>query len=555
MTALAAGELRQKFEDAVNRNDFPAFNDTYRKFLSEYPAFNKALSATPTELAAYSAIFGRTGFFLKQTNDAEAKDLLTSGRAASKVFDKLSIAERLGFLKVLQAKIKLHEQEIALVISADTGKPVELSDKEMAKGAEWFDFAAKEAEAQVGPKGDDAFKTLSRPLGVAQVIGAYNYPYALAIGGIVGGLVAGNGVIISAPLKAPNWVFPFMAAVKEAVEDFSAQAKTEGKPWADAFAANASGLVQYSVGVNRMLTAEADLVHFVGGDVTGNIIRKSRGNKPTILEMGGSNVAVVMESVLGVETAADVSKKIYDGFVPATGQRCTAPRMLCAETGAEAVVEALGKLIAEGDHKIGNTFSKGTKMGPLVDRGAHQKMVEAIALAEELGATVYGSLKVNSNEIPQAVNENSFWVKPVMIDWGKIDFTDAKKAERIQAVLKEEIFGPLLHVLPRVNGLDAAIATTNTYDSHGLAGAIFTGNKEDAERYATGVRVTSITVNDGPKDRSPHGPHGHPGLAPIGGRHHFNLYASETVIAAPKPKPAAEQKPAAAAAAPLKPAA
>lgn len=537
MTALAAGELRQKFEDAVNRNDFPAFNDQYRKFLAEFPAFNKSVSPTPTELAAHSAIFGRTGFFLKQTNDADAKRLLDDGHVAGKVFAGLTVAERLEFLKVLQEKIKSHEQEIGLVISADTGKPIELSEKEMAKGAEWFDFAYREAEAQIGPKTDGNLKITSRPLGVSQIIGAYNYPYALAIGGIVGSLAAGNSVVVSAPLKAPNWVFPFMSAVNEAVTEFTSAARAAGKPWADDLAKSAGGLVQYSVGVNRILTAEVDLVHFVGGDVTGNIIRKSRGNKPTILEMGGSNVAVIMDSALDGATAADdIAKKIYDGFAPATGQRCTAPRMLCVEEGAEAVVEALGKLVASGDHHLGNPFSKGTKMGPLVDRGAHQKMVEAIALAQEVGAKVYGDMKTSPSEVPEALNENSFWVKPVVIDWGRADFSDAKTAERIKAVLGDEIFGPLVHVLPRIKGIDAAIATTNAYDTHGLAGAIFTNKDEDVERYAAGVSVTSITVNDGPKDRSPFGPHGHPGLQTIGGSHHFNLYASERVVALPKPK-------------------
>ncbi len=540
MTALAAGELRQKFEDAVHRNDFPSFNTQYREFLGQYPSFNKSYSAAPTELAVHSAIFGRTAFFLKQTNDAEAQALLTGGRAAGKVFGTLPVAERLEFLKLLQDKIKNHAEEIGIVISADTGKPIELSEKEMAKGAEWFDFAFKEAEAQIGPKGDEFMKVTSRPLGVAQIIGAYNYPYALAIGGIVGALAAGNGVIVSAPLKAPNWVFPFMEAVKEASAEFAANATAAGKPWAAGFAAEAANLVQFSVGVNRNLTAEADLVHFVGGDVTGNIISKSRGLKPTILEMGGSNVAVVMESAAtdaaGVQ---EVVKKIYEGFAPATGQRCTAPRMLCVEEGAEAVVTELGKLIADGDHHIGNPFSKGVKMGPLVDRGARQKMEEAITLANELGAKVYGSMGVNSNDIPQSLNENSFWVKPIVIDWASVDFTDAKKAERVKAVLGEEIFGPLVHVLPRVKGIDAAIATTNKYDTHGLAGAIFTANMDDVAAYSAGIRVTSLTVNEGPKDRSPFGPHGHPGLATIGGKTHFNLYANETVVALPKPKPKA----------------
>lgn len=100
----------------------------------------------------------------------------------------------------------------------------------------------------------------------------------------------------------------------------------------------------------------------------------------------------------------------------------------------------------------------------------------------------------------------------------------------------EEIFGPLIHVVPRVTNLDAAIAFTQKHDTHGLAGAIFSGDAAEVEKYAAGVRATSLTVNEGPKDRSPFGPHGHPGLRTIGGGSHFTLYASESVVVMPKPK-------------------
>jgi aldehyde dehydrogenase (NAD+) len=538
MTTAVAGDLTKKFEQAVNQNDFEAFRTEYKNFLSQYPSFNSAFSSTPTDLPVYSAIFGRTCFYLKQTNDNQAADLLKDGRAASEVFGRLSIAERLDFLKILQEKIKLHEQEIGTVITADTGKPADLSVKEMVKGAEWFDYAYQDAERQIGPRGPFESKPVSYPLGVAQIIGAYNYPYALAIGGIVGALTAGNGVIVSAPLKAPNWVFPFMQAVDEAVQDYAAKAKADGKAWAGAFDKVGKGLVQIGVGVNRSLTAEADVVHFVGGDVTGSMIAKSRGTKPTILEMGGSNVVAVMASALDHPGAVEeIRDLIYGGFGPATGQRCTAPRMLIAEPGAEEVIKALGKFVAEGDHHIGNSFAKGTKMGPLVDRGARQKMEEAIELAKELGATVYGGGPVKG--VPSTSNENSFWVSPVMIDWSTANTSKPEDAERLRKLLGEEIFGPLLHVAPRINGIDEAIAFTNKFDTHGLAGAIFSSDEAEIRKYAANVRVTSMTANEAPKDRSPYGPHGHPGLRTIGGAAHFNLYTSERVLVMPKAKPAA----------------
>ncbi len=534
--ASAVDNVTEILKNAIDQNDFETFRSTYRAFLSQFPAFNKSFSGGPAEVKVLSAIFGRTCFYLRQTSDTQATQLLTDSRAASKIFGSLSIAERLAFLKVLQEKIAKYQAEIELVITADTGKPTELSKGEMTKGSEWFDYAAQKAEEQIGKKAAGKQMLATKPLGAVQVIGAYNYPYALTIGGIIGALVTGNGVIISAPLKAPNWIFPFMQAAREAVEEFAGQAIAAGKPWAEAFASNANGLIQFSIGVNSNLTSNVDLVHFVGSNKVGEIISKSRGLKRNILEMGGSNIGVVMNSALDAKSADEIALALYKGFGPATGQRCTAPRILAVQEGAaDTVVKALGRIIAESDHHIGNPLTAGTKMGPLVDSGAHQKMGAAIELAHELGATVYGDLNVNSNIVPQARDENSYWVKPVVIDWSTVDMTDPVKAERVNKVLADEIFGPLVHVAPRIKTIDDAIALQKKLDVNGLAGCIFTNSQEELDRYASNVEVTSLTVNDGPKDRSPWGPHGHPKLDTIGGVDHFARYVSNNTVYQEKP--------------------
>jgi aldehyde dehydrogenase (NAD+) len=529
----ATKATQQKMEAAIENKDFPAFNSAYMEFLKQFDSFNQSLSAGPTQVQSHNAIFGRKGFFLQQTNNEQAKQLLANARAASKVMESVPLADRLEFLGILEEKITKYQEAIMTTITADTGKPIELSKGEMSKGKEWFDYARDEVEKQLGQKHVGKIANRMRPQGAVQVIGAYNYPYALAIGGIVGSLAAGNGAIVSAPLKAPNWVFPFMQAAREAVQEFADKAKSEGKPYADELTKNISNLIQYSVGVNTNLTSEADVVHFVGGDTVGEIIRNSRGRKTTILEMGGSNVITIMKSALNNAPAEKIADTIYAGFGPATGQRCTAPRFLCVQNGAEAVAEALKSKCDVGPKpdEIGNPFKQGIKMGPLVDRGAHQKMKEAIALAKELGATVHGRLEVSNNIVPLASAEDSYWVNPIVIDWSGVDITNAENARKLNDCFKDEIFGPLVHIVHPVQTLDQAIATTKHLDSHGLAAAIFTNDPQDVEHYAHEVSVTSLAVNGAPKDQSPRGPHGHPGLATIGGDSHFGLYSSRAAIA------------------------
>lgn len=544
MAALDVTEIHERLEKAVTENNFHDFRSSYLRLLSRNYAFQESLADGPSEVPVRDSIFGSNVFYLKQTNDEQGDKILTQGRAASSVWGAMPLSERLDFLKVLQKKLEEHAQEIMLVITSDTGKPIDLSQQEMGKGNEWFQYAYDEAENQIGDKVGRQQKISTRPLGAAQIIGAYNYPYALAIGGIIGALTTGNGVVVSAPLKAPNWVFPFMQAAREAVEEFSAMAIREEKPWAGDFAKISRNLIQYSVGVNRKLTANADVVHFVGSDNTGNMIANSRKGKKTILEMGGTNVVAVMASAIGnVGTPEAIAKTIYDGFGPATGQRCTAPRILYVEQGAEEVVHHLTRICAEAKHQIGNPYTKGVKVGPLVDGGAHQGMVQAIALAEELGADVHGKLKVSDAVMPQAHNGNSFWVNPIVIDWRNVNMEVSDNRARVDARVREEIFGPLLNVVHSVKDLGEAIAKTNKLDSHGLAGAIFTANENDVDRYQSGTNITSITVNGAPKDRSPWGPHGHPGLDVIGGPTHFGLYGKRVTVAgvaqAAKPVPSA----------------
>lgn len=517
---------QKALEIAIDNKDFTAFSTRYKEFLAQFDAFRESHSNSPTDVQCDNPIFGKKGFFLKQTNDDQAAKLLVNARAASHVMAEIPIEDRLALIALLERKIEKYQDAIITTISADTGKPVDLSKGEMGKGKEWFDFARERVSNQIGTKHVKNLTNRYKPLGASQVIGAFNYPYALAIGGLVGSIAAGNGVIVASPMKSPNWVFPFMQAAKEAVNEFVETARAGGKPYAEALAKQADGLIQYNIGVNKMLTKDVDVVHFVGSDTVGEMIRASRGSKRTVLEMGGSNVVTVMESAKTPQMPAEkIAETIFNGFGPATGQRCTAPRFLCVQKGASDVTEALKNICKHGlpgsnaanPFNIGNPFKSGIQMGPMVDRNSHQAMKQAIELAHTLGAEVSGNIDVNNNIVPLAGAEGSYWVNPIVIDWSDV-MKDAKKAA-------------LVHIVQQVDTLDEAIAVTKKLDTHGLAAALFTGDPEDVVNYGAEVSVTSLAVNLAPKDQSPNGPHGHPGLATIGGDDHFSLYAQKSTVA------------------------
>lgn len=516
--------------EAVEQCDFDSFNTRYINFLRSFEAFHTAYSEEPTAVPVENVIFGKRSFYLHPTTDAHAKLLLANARAASDAFAVLSISERLRFLNFLEQAIVKYQDAIMTTITADMGKPLDLSRGEITKGTEWFEYARAQAEVQLGPKQVGKLINDTKPVGCVQVISAYNYPLALSIGGLVGALAAGNGVIVSAPMKAPNWVFPFMSAVEEAKTAFFAEARAEAKPWVDALEQHADGLIQHSIGVNAHLTTNADIVHFVGSDLVGNQIRVARNGKPTLLEISGSNVVTVMKSALSASSADAIANVIYGGFGPATGQRCTAPRILCVQKGAEGVAHALSDVCAKGPAStdIGNPFRPGVKIGPLVDKIAYYKMHDAIALAKTLGATVHGVMRVSEQKMPLAAFADACWVNPIAIDWSTADMTKEDAQELMETCLRDEIFGPLLHILPAVDTVQDAAVVIATLDSHRLAAALFSSDTDEVNTFLSQVTVTSIAINGPPKDYSPWGSHGHPGAQTIGGATHFYLYASQT---------------------------
>lgn len=528
---LNTQQVSQTLGEAVDSNDLEAFTSTYIAFLKQYPSFNSFYSATPTGARVTNTIFGRKTFFLHVTDDNEADQILDKGRKAKDVFSELPLEERLAFLEILKKKIDEHQKEIELVISADTGKPLDNAAKEMGKGGDWFTFAKGEAPKQLGIHKKDNQILSTQSAGMTQVIGAFNYPYALAIGGIVGALAGGGSVVVASPEKAPNWVFPFRQAADEAVDEF---VKTVGKDLSgEQKQALQEGLIQNSNGRNDKLTQAVDIVHFVGGDQTGKAIEKQRLGKRTILEMGGGNHIVVMRSALEQNDPEKIAKEIYDGFAQATGQRCTAPRVLCVEQGAEKIIDAIEKTCDEGPGiELGNPFKTGVKMGPLVDPMAHENMQKAITLAEKLGGHVHGTLHFTPSEHnhapTQAYLDSTYWVKPVTIDWRDVP---EENMPAVRELIHNEIFGPLLQVIKPFNGIKEAIAITNDQDTHKLAGAVYSANEQDAVDFQNGTKVTSVVHNGVPKDQSPYGPHGHPGRATIGGDTHFLLYADVKVLA------------------------
>jgi aldehyde dehydrogenase (NAD+) len=203
-----------------------------------------------------------------------------------------------------------------------------------------------------------------------------------------------------------------------------------------------------------------DTILFTGSAEVGHSIDEKLGGRPgrdCALEMGGKNAVVVTE-------AADLDIAVRSAVLSAfktTGQRCVSAERLIVHEDVyddfrDRFVDA-GERIAVGDPLDESTF-----MGPLVDADGVAKFREYNALAREEGATVLvDRAELDPDEIPDG-HEDGHWVGPFVYE---MDYDPESR------VLREEVFGPHVALVPYSGGIERAVEIHDAVD-YGLAGAV-----------------------------------------------------------------------------------
>jgi aldehyde dehydrogenase (NAD+) len=197
----------------------------------------------------------------------------------------------------------------------------------------------------------------------------------------------------------------------------------------------------------------------------------------SLLELGGNNAMIVAPSA-DLELA---TRAILFSAVGTAGQRCTSLRRLLVH---ESVYDALlGRLErAYGDVRVGSPLAEGTLVGPLIDRGAFERMQAALEQARREGGRV-----IQGERVLQAQHPDAYYVRPALVHM-----------PAQSAVVVQETFAPILYAL-RYRELSDAIALQNAVEQ-GLASCIFTNDVREAELFlsAAGSDCGIANVNIGP---------------------------------------------------------
>lgn len=302
---------------------------------------------------------------------------------------------------------------------------------------------------------------LRRPVGVVTCITSYNNPWANPAGKVAPALAMGNTVVVKPAPQDPLSVYRMAAALEEA-----------GVPPGVVNVVSGSSA---EVGEAAVEAPEVDMVSFTGSTGVGQAIGEvcGRSMKRQLMELGGKGAAIVFGDA-DLDSAVAGIGTTYAFY---SGQICTAPtRALVHRSVYDEFVAKLKGYI--GFMKVGDPRAKGTVVGPVIS-AAHRDRVESyVELGRKEGATV-----VAGGERPAGL-DTGFYVAPTLL----ADCTNDMR------VVREEIFGPVVAVVPFDGDEDEAVALADDSE-YGLIDYVWSGDVARAFRVARRLRAGGVGVN------------------------------------------------------------
>jgi acyl-CoA reductase-like NAD-dependent aldehyde dehydrogenase len=220
-----------------------------------------------------------------------------------------------------------------------------------------------------------------------------------------------------------------------------------------------------------------DMISFTGSTRAGRRVSELAATtvKQVALELGGKSANVILDD-------ADLERAVVDGMSKCyinSGQTCSALTRMLVPRASLAAAEAIAAAVA-GQIRVGDPFAAGTALGPLVSDVQRQRVRDYIA-----GGVAEGAKLVCGGADAPADQPTGYFVQPTVFSEVTPQMT----------IAREEIFGPVLAILPYDDEDDAVrIANDSEY---GLAGGVWSGDRDRAIGVARRLRTGQIEVNGG----------------------------------------------------------
>jgi len=419
----------------------------------------------PVEVRAFAVINPADEEPVATISLGSAADVDRAVAAAKRAFESYSETSLQERLKLLRRIIEVYEskmEEMAAMISQEMGAPSSLSRKaqapaglahllEIVKVLEHFKFEEL--------KGSTLMR--KEPIGVCGLITPWNWPMNQIVCKVAPALAAGCTMVLKPSEDAPLSAYLFAQILHEAAV-----------PPGVFNLVNGDGP---TVGAAISSHPDVAMVSFTGSTQAGVAVAVAAAPsvKRVTQELGGKSANILLDD-------ADFDKAVKQGVQECfrnTGQSCNAPtRMLVPRSKmAEAIVAATQ---AAETTKVGDPLAEDTGLGPLASKTQFDKVQRLINKGIEEGA----KLIAGGPGRPEGINKGYF-VKPTVF----------ANVSNDMAIAREEIFGPVLCIIPYEDEDDAVRIANDT--PYGLSGFVTSGDRQRAGKVAKRIRSGNVHIN------------------------------------------------------------
>jgi acyl-CoA reductase-like NAD-dependent aldehyde dehydrogenase len=418
-----------------------------------------------------------SGELVATTWQAGPNELERATAAAVEAFDatrRLASFERRDALAHVAERISQDADELAELLSRESGKPIRDAKGEVARGALTFRIAAEEALRINGEWLPLDWSAANRgrsgivrryPIGPVAGISPFNFPLNLAAHKVAPAIAAGCSIVLKPPSKDPLVMLRVAGYLAETnLPKGAVSVLPMDRPTGD-----------------RMVRDDRfKLLSFTGSPSVGWKMKAEAGKKKVVLELGG-NAGVIVDETADLDWA--VARLAFGAFAY-SGQVCISVQRIYV---VESIFADFQRRFVEKVRQlqVGSPLDPATDLGPMVDAKAVARTHEWVGEALARGATA----------LVGGEPDGLFYPPTVLVDVPK----DAR-------VCGEEVFAPVVNLFP-VPDFAAAMAELND-SQFGLQCGVFTNDLERTLRAHDELEVGGVIVNDVPTWRTDAMPYG-----------------------------------------------
>ena len=411
------------------------------------------------------------GSVIGQIPDGTADDVDKAARAARAAFPEWAARdpeERGKFMARIAEGLGGRMDEIATIVTREAGMPKWLSLIVQA-GLPINSFA--QAGALAGsyqyeePNGNSLI--VREPVGVVGCITPWNYPLHQIAAKVAFAMAAGCTVVLKPSEVAPLDAFVLAEVINDA-----------GLPPGVFNLVTGTGP---TVGEAIAAHPEIDMVSFTGSTRAGKRVAElaAQSLKRVALELGGKSANILLDDL----DTEQFDRAVRDGIQKCylnSGQTCSALTRMLVPRGKLADAERIAADEVESKYQPGDPFADGASLGPL----SSQAQVERVTGYIQKGIDEGAKLVTGGPGKPEGL-EQGYFVQPTVFSNVSNDMT----------IAREEIFGPVLSIIPYEDEEDAVRIANDT--AYGLSGGVWSADAERAKKVARRIRTGQIEVNGG----------------------------------------------------------